>query len=71
MTDRNQYERDLAERQRKHLESIQRPLLDRWQPCMHDMCQQCHGTGVTIFGPCVHAISCPCPKCTPTSWSAA
>lgn len=63
--DREQYERELAERQRKHLESVrqQKP----WRPCMHDACQQCHGTGINRFGgTCVHMISCPCPKCSPT-----
>jgi hypothetical protein len=63
--DRELYERVLQERQRKHLERIQnkRP----WQPCMHDQCQSCHGTGINAFGStCIHSISCPCPKCTPT-----
>lgn len=60
---REKYERDLAERQRKHLENIQQP--ECWQPCMHDQCQQCHGTGKTANGPCIHMISCPCPKCSP------
>jgi len=36
-------------------------------PCMHDSCTECSGTGIRRFGgPCVHALSCPCPKCTPT-----
>lgn len=65
--DREQYERELAERQRKHLESIQR---SQWRPCMHDSCSQCHGTGIRADGSaCIHGISCPCPKCSP--WSLA
>lgn len=37
-------------------------------PCMHDNCSECGGTGIKHngLGPCVHFISCPCPKCTPT-----
>lgn len=38
----------------------------RWEPCMHDNCQECHGTGIKLDGTsCIHDISCPCPKCTP------
>jgi hypothetical protein len=65
-TDKEAYERDLRERQRRHLESLQqggRP----WKPCAHDQCTHCYGTGVTAFGPCVHAIYCDCPKCSATS----
>lgn len=61
---REEYERDLRERQRRHLQSIEnggRP----WQPCLHDGCSNCHGTGVGKHGPCIHALSCPCPKCSP------
>lgn len=62
--DRERYERELAERKRKHLEQVRQGVA--WQPCLHDGCEQCHGTGVKIDGtPCVHVISCPCPKCTP------
>lgn len=36
------------------------------QECLHDQCPECHGTGVKKDGtPCIHYISCPCPKCTP------
>jgi hypothetical protein len=36
--------------------------------CYHDWCSSCHGSGfnATNGKPCVHAISCPCPKCSPT-----
>lgn len=64
--DREQYERDLAERQRRHLDSVHETI-GGWQPCLHDACPRCHGTGVTRHGPCVHMISCPCPKCRPCS----
>jgi hypothetical protein len=38
---------------------------EKEQICLHDMCKQCHGTGVKQDGTiCVHHISCPCPKCT-------
>lgn len=34
-------------------------------PCLHDQCPDCQGTGVKRNGSfCVHAISCPCPRCT-------
>lgn len=36
------------------------------QPCLHGQCSACHGTGHRPFGgPCIHMISCKCPKCTP------
>lgn len=35
--------------------------------CLHDSCPECHGTGIkSNGGACVHFISCPCPKCSPT-----
>jgi hypothetical protein len=35
-------------------------------PCLHLACPRCHGTGRTYEGAmCLHAISCPCPRCTP------
>ena len=38
------------------------------QPCLHDTCLSCHGTGVTKAGnACIHMISCSCPKCTPVN----
>lgn len=40
----------------------------QWEDqCLHDSCSQCKGTGVTSLGhSCVHAISCPCKKCSPS-----
>ena len=40
--------------------------VDHWvEPCMHDSCSQCHGTGRKADGSsCIHMISCNCPKCT-------
>lgn len=69
---REDYERDLARRQKEHLDRI-RPFgtgtgLSNWQPCLHDSCPECVGTGVKHDGsPCIHMISCPCPKCSPRS----
>lgn len=61
--DREQYERELKERQQKHLERIRND--PNWQPCMHDACTSCHGTGVKFDGSaCIHGISCSCPKCS-------
>ena len=34
--------------------------------CMHDNCPTCHGTGQGPGGPCIHMMSCPCPKCSPS-----
>ncbi len=35
------------------------------EPCLHERCQECYGTGKkTDDSPCVHFISCPCPKCS-------
>jgi len=57
------YEKELNERQVKHLNQFQKP----WKPCLHDQCSECHGTGISRFGGmCVHGISCSCPKCNPT-----
>lgn len=72
MIDREQYYRELEERQRKHLESLRKHFGDQgaephqpaWRPCLHEACQRCHGTGHSIHGMCVHALSCPCPKCS-------
>jgi len=68
---REEYERDLRERQRKHLESIQSPFSgQQWQPCLHDQCPSCHGTGIRSNGSiCVHGISCNCHKCSITCYS--
>lgn len=58
-----EYERNLKECQERHLKRFQK----HWQPCLHDQCQSCHGTGINVFGSrCIHGISCSCPKCTPT-----
>lgn len=64
MSEQEAYERDLLKRQLDHLERV-RNRSRLWQPCMHDSCPTCHGTGVGMHGPCIHAISCPCPKCSP------
>lgn len=35
--------------------------------CIHEKCPECHGTGIKRDGTaCIHMISCPCKKCTPT-----
>lgn len=63
---RKEYEEDLARRQKEHLQEIQEGNEIDWQPCMHDSCPECVGTGTKKDGSvCVHMISCPCPRCTP------
>jgi hypothetical protein len=62
--DREEYERDLKERQAEHLRQVRGA--EDWQPCLHDGCSECLGTGVKGDGSmCVHNISCSCPKCSP------
>lgn len=52
---------------RRHLENVSRVREKDWRPCMHDQCTQCHGTRVKWDGSaCIHMISCPCPKCSPS-----
>lgn len=64
---RGQYEEDLKRRQKEHLDSIQQQDDANWRPCLHDSCPECLGTGLKRDGSmCVHNISCPCPKCTPS-----
>lgn len=67
--DRTQYEEDLRRRQEEHMRRMQeygRQRLPKWRPCLHDGCTECHGTGKKVDGsPCVHMISCPCPRCSP------
>ena len=49
-----------------HMRIIRNWYWKQKQPCLHDGCKNCHGTGIGKDGsPCVHMISCPCPKCTP------
>ena len=64
------YEDDLKERQKRHLESVQRHLNTKlWKPCLHDSCPSCIGTGIKIDGSiCVHNLYCNCPKCSPTCY---
>jgi len=55
-----EYGNGLSERQKKHLEDIEKNR----QPCLHDGCPECHGTGRKADGSsCIHMLSCPCPRC--------
>lgn len=64
---RRQYEEDLARHQKEHLEKVYKYNDSNWQPCLHDKCPNCHGTGVKLDGShCVHMLSCNCPKCKPS-----
>lgn len=64
---------DLERRQREHLERVFGRTSFRGtaaRRCLHDSCSQCVGTGIKADGtPCVHMISCSCPRCTPYSLS--
>ncbi len=64
--DRESYEQELKLKQKEHLKNLQKLIEDAWQPCLHDLCPECVGTGVKKDGTrCIHNISCPCPKCNP------
>lgn len=64
---REYYERELKQRQKEHLDNIQNHNNANWRPCLREQCPSCHGTGLKYDGCfCVHGISCPCPKCTPS-----
>jgi hypothetical protein len=65
--DRENYERDLAQRRKDHLQAVRGGVENDWRPCMHDACQDCVGTGIRRDGsPCMHMMSCPCPRCSPS-----
>lgn len=40
----------------------------KFSDCMHDNCPACGGTGIRKdgLGQCIHNMSCPCKKCTPS-----
>ena len=64
---RKQYEDDLQRRQKEHLDNVYGNQNRNWRPCLHDSCPDCLGTGIKRDGSiCIHGISCPCPKCTPS-----
>jgi hypothetical protein len=64
---RDEYEKDLARRQAIHLQNVKKGY-EIWQPCAHDQCPECIGTGIKSNGsPCIHYIYCSCPKCSPYS----
>jgi hypothetical protein len=41
--DREQYEKDLAELQKQHLDNIARNQNQNWRLCLHDGCPSCFG----------------------------
>ena len=58
------YNDNVKRRQEAHLKGILHRQNE--QPCLHDACSQCVGTGIKKDGStCLHYISCPCVKCTP------
>lgn len=65
-SDREEYERQLKERQENHMKQVYGWGDILWRPCLHDNCPLCNGTGIKLDrSQCIHMISCPCPKCTP------
>ena len=64
---KEEYEKDLIQKQKEHFAKIHNRQNQNWKPCAHDSCPNCVGTGVDSFGrPCVHGIYCNCPKCSPS-----
>lgn len=64
--DREEYERNLKRKQDEHLKMVINQNISDWQPCMHNSCPLCHGTGIKLDrSMCVHMIACPCPKHSP------
>lgn len=74
---RKSYEEDLKRRQEEHLKRIreyqeeigyepyEQQYQPPWQPCLHDACPECHGTGLKFDGTmCIHNIACSCPRCS-------
>lgn len=62
--DKDEYEKQLLERQMIHLKMVDANKNKDWKPCLHDLCQSCHGTGVKLDGSlCVHRLHCDCAKC--------
>ena len=60
-----EYEDELRRIQDEHLKNV-RINGRQSQPCLHDGCQECHGTGIKSNGStCIHYLSCSCPKCSP------
>ena len=66
------YNEDLSRRQEEHLRRVNEylnrgrfvPKLNYSQPCAHDNCSECVGTGIRRDGTsCVHILVCSCPKC--------
>lgn len=65
--DKKQYEDDVQRRQKEHLDNVFNNQNRNWRPCLHDSCPDCLGTGIRKDGGmCIHGISCPCPKCSPS-----
>jgi hypothetical protein len=80
--DREAYELDLSKRRAEHLARVmafrkarsrgepeapaaQTPAA-KWQPCKHDACLACHGTGIKVDDTtCIHTYICACDLCDP------
>lgn len=57
---------DLTPKERERYDELIKILGKNELDCLHDRCTECSGSGIKKDGgPCVHYISCPCPKCTP------
>lgn len=66
MMDKETYEQALKARQKAHLDGIKINQNIQFQPCAHDSCPECCGTGIKKDGTmCIHNLYCGCPKCSP------
>lgn len=48
-----------------HPNYLQFPMLTDEAMCQHKLCPECHGTGQSAQGLCIHNLYCGCPSCTP------
>ena len=63
---KDDYDKDLLDKRNAHFRKVNEAQARRWKPCKHEQCTSCYGTGITeMLTPCVHMISCDCPKCSP------
>ena len=61
-----QYQEELRKLQEEHLKKVNQNLESMFEPCAHDQCPECHGTGIKLNGQkCIHYIYCNCRKCNP------
>lgn len=62
--DYEEVKRKAIEEMARHWKESQIGKINGTNNCLHDNCEQCHGTGIKVTGGvCIHMISCTCTKC--------